>query len=218
MRTCDFPFVCTRISPWLMFSLVAGSMLFHPGARADDEGIYGKPAPPDSAFVRIFNPSINDLRDARIANEVFPEISAYETSEWVFLPPGRYTLSAGAASQALTLEKGLFYTAVLQGNGFSVHANERYRNRLKALIILYNETGNGPLSLRTADGKTPVIENVAEKAFGTREVNAIKTGFSLYRGSERIAEVRPVNLERGKAFSLFLTGSGRQPMPTWVVN
>jgi alginate O-acetyltransferase complex protein AlgF len=198
--------------------LMGAALLTLRAARAGDEGLYGPAAPPGSAFVRVFNGTSQSILDAKIGPEDFNEISPFDASEFTFLPPGNYTLSAGAVKQGVSLQADRFYTASIIGGKVQLIDNERYNNRMKALVIVYNLAGGGDLSLRTADGKTPVVDKVAPNSSGQREVNAIKAQLALFRGNDRVAPVRTVNLERGRAFSLFVAGTAEQPVPVWVVN
>ena len=186
-------------------------------ARAGDEGVYGPVAPPDAAFIRVFNATAQPELEARVGDKVLGEIPAFGASEFVFVPEGAHTLSAGKATQPLNLKRGKYYTAALEGSQWRVIENERYGNRLKALVIVYNLVDGATLSLRTPDGK-PVVENVAANGFGSREVNAVKVSLALFDGPKKVADVRPMNLERGRAFSLFVAGSREQPVTSWVVN
>ena len=187
------------------------------GSATADEGLYGPAAPPGSAFVRVFNNTPHDLRDVRVGEKGLPEIQPFGASEFVFLPPGSVTLTAGAAKQPLSLAKDTYHTAVVGGGeGVRVIDNGRWSSRLKSLVILYNLLDGGPVDLRTADGK-PVVDAVAPGAAAQREVNAVRVNLALFRDGKKVADVRPVNLERGKSFSLFVTGSDAQPLPVWVV-
>lgn len=186
-------------------------------SRAGDEGVYGPVAPPNSAFVRVFNATAQPELQAKIADKTLDEIPAYGASEFVFLPPGKYTLTVGAASQPVTLEANKFYTAALEGKELRLLDNERYTNRLKALVIVYNLVDGSTLSLKTPDGK-PVVENVGPNSIGSREVNAVKVTLALFDGAKKVADVKPMNLERGRAFSLFVAGNKDQPVTSWVVN
>jgi alginate O-acetyltransferase complex protein AlgF len=188
-----------------------------PPARAGDEGVYGPAAPPDSAFVRVFNATAQPELEARIGDKVISEVPAFGASEYTFLPAGAYTLSAGKASQQVTLKQGKYYTAALEGTQWRMIENERFANRLKALVLVYNLVDGATLSLRTAEGRD-VVENVAANTFGSREVNAVKVNLALFDGPKKVADVRPMNLERGRAFSLFVAGSRDQPVTSWVVN
>jgi len=204
----------------LALALVMGTVLAlaATAARAGDEALYGPAAPPGSAFVRVFNGTAQSINDAKVGVEDFNEVPPFDASEFTFLPPGTHVLTAGAVKQSLTLKPDRFYTAAIIDGKVKLLDGERYGNRMKALVIVYNLVDGGELSLRTADGKTPVVDKVAPNASGQREVNAVRTQLALYRGEQRVAAVRPVSLERGRAFSLFVTGSAEQPVPVWVVN
>lgn len=197
--------------------LAALSLAPSPPAAAGDEGVYGPAAPPDAAFVRVFNGTAQPELEARVGDKVLSEIPAFGASEFVFLPAGRHTLTAGKVSEPLSLQRGKYYTAALGPGGLRLIENERYTNRLKALVIVYNLVDGSTLSLRTADGQG-VVEGVKANAFGTREVNAIKVSLALFDGTRKVADVRPMNLERGRAFSLFVAGSREQPVTSWAVN
>lgn len=184
---------------------------------ADDEGIYGPNAPPQSAFMRLFNATPHPLPGVRLGAEDIGEIAAYGASEFVFVPPGPYSLAVNGARQTFQLAPNRYYTAVLRDGKLHLLDNERYRNRLKALVIVYNLL-DGELSLRTADGRTTVVEKVAPSKLGTREVNPVRTSLALFKGTERLADVKSVTFERGRAFSLFVAGTAEQPVPVWVVN
>lgn len=186
-------------------------------ARGGDEGVYGPAAPPDAAFIRVFNATAQAELQARIADKVLDDIPAFGASEFVFLPAGKYTLSAGPASEAVALKPGRYYTAAIEGKAFRVLENDRYNNRLKALVIVYNLVDGSTLSLKTADGR-PVIENVAANSSSSREVNAVKVNLALFDGARKVSDVKPMNLERGRAFSLFVAGDREQPVTTWIVN
>ncbi len=84
-------------------------------------------------------------------------------------------------------------------------------------MIVYNLIDGTTLSLKTPDGRG-VVEDVKANAFGTREVNAVKVSLALFDGQKKVADVRPMNLERGRAFSLFVAGSRDQPVTSWAVN
>lgn len=186
-------------------------------ARAGDEGVYGPAAPPDAAFVRVFNATAQPELAARLGDKVLDEIPAFGASEFVFLPEGSHALVAGKVNQKLALKRGKFYTAAIEPGGVRLLENERYTNRLKALVIVYNLIDGTTLSLKTPDGRG-VVEDVKANAFGTREVNAVKVSLALFDGQKKVADVRPMNLERGRAFSLFVAGSRDQPVTSWAVN
>ncbi|MDP3857033.1 MAG: alginate O-acetyltransferase AlgF [Stagnimonas sp.] len=183
-----------------------------------DEGLYGAAAPPGSAFVRVFNATPQTLEGIRVGDQTLDELAPQAASDFVFLPAGSPDLSAGGASLSLSLVSGRYYTVVREPRGFTVLDNARHGNRLKALVLFYNLTDGKALGLKTADGSAAVVDGVQPASYGAREVNAIRAQLAVYDGSSKVADARPMGLERGRAYSLFATGPASAPQLTWVVN
>jgi len=193
------------------------SLALAPAAGAGDEGVYGPAAPPNSAFLRVFNATPQGSAEAHVADKIIADIPDFGASEFVFLPPGAHTLTVAGKSLPVTLDRNRYYTAALTTDGIRLIDNERFTNRLKSLVILYNLTDSPALNLRASDGRA-VVEPVSPSKAGSREVNAVKVNLDLYDGDQKISAVKPVTLERGKAFSLFVTGSKSNPASIWAVN
>lgn len=202
----------------MVVALLAAVSMTGTVARAGDGGLYGPAAPPGSAFIRVFNASDTEELTARVGNESIADIRAWGASDFIFLPAGTHPLSAGGASDSVTLAPGRYYTAVAGAGGVKLLDNDNSGNRLKALLILYNLTGNGALSLRTQDGGTVVIPDVATSTSGKREVNPSKVRLAVYDGDRKVGDAPPVSLARGQAFSLFVVGDGAAPRMAWAVN
>lgn len=210
--------VLTRQSRWSVAALCLLMLFTSPVTRAaGDGGLYGPAAPPGSAFIRVFNASDADF-DARVGNETLSDVGAWQASDFAFLPAGSHTLSAGAASQSVDLSAGRYYTAVVGKSGVQLVNDDNSGNRLKALLILYNMAGTAPLSLRTQDGKTVVVPDVARGVSGKREVNPTKVQLAVYAGDTKLADAPPVALARGQAFSLFVVGEAAAPRLVWTIN
>lgn len=197
-----------------LFALCAGAVLSLP-AQA---GLYPPAAPPGSAFLRVFNATPQARLSARIGDKPLPDTTALQASSYVFLAPGSYALKLGASQKDVTLQPARCYTAALETEGIQVFEQDCFNSQLKSLVSLYNLVDDRALSLKTADGSTAVIENVSGNAAGHREVNPLKASLALYDGASKLAEAKPVALERGKAFSLFVTGSASAPTLVWVGN
>lgn len=205
--------------PLWMIAAIAVAVLaaWNPG-WAGDGGLYGPAAPPGSAFVRVFNASAADDVDARVGNQTLADIRAWNASEFIFLPAGTHPLSAAGTEGTLTLAAARYYTAVVGNGPLRLLDDDNAGNRLKALVILYNLTGKDAISLRTQDGRTAVIGDVANNASGRREVNPAKVQFAVFSGESKIADAPMVSLARGQAFSLFVVGDASAPRLSWAVN
>jgi len=188
-------------------------------ATSASAGLYPPAAPPGSAFVRVFNGTTQPKIPAQIGDKNVGDTAAMEASSYVFLPPGSYPAKIGGASQNITLQGSKCYTAALE-NGGAVHLFEQdcFNSQLKSLLSVFNLVDGANVSLKTADGSQAVIENVAANASGHREVNPVKVNLAVYNGATKLADAKPVTLERGKTFSLFVTGSSSQPVLIWSVN
>lgn len=203
---------------WMLAALCLMALLTPHLTMAGDGGLYGPAAPPGSAFIRVFNASDADDIEAKVGNETIPDIRAWNASEFIFLPAGTHALSAAGSQDSLTLAPGRYYTAVAGNGPVRLLDNENTGNRLKALVILYNLTGDKALSLRTQDGGTTVIGDVAKDGSGKREVNPAKVQLAVYSGDQKLADAPPVTLARGQAFSLFVVGDASAPRLSWAVN
>lgn len=201
-----------------ILAMVAMMFMTSMVAQAGDGGLYGPVAPPGSAFIRVFNASDTDELTAKVGNESIADIRAWNASDFIFLPAGTHRLVAGSSDQSVTLAAGRYYTAVAGSGSVKLLDNDNSGNRLKALLILYNLTGNRALSLRTKDGGTEVIPGVAAAASGKREVNPSKVQLAVYDGDKKLADAPPVTLARGQAFSLFVVGDAGAPRLAWAVN
>lgn len=197
--------------------VMLAAMLVIPAGKAGDKALYGPEAPPGSAFIRVFNASGTPEVVPKVGNEVLDEVEAWEAGEFGFVPAGNYPMQVGTAQSQVTLQADRYYTAVSDGSAIHLIENERFDNRLKALVILYNLT-DADLSLRTADGTVKVIEPVAQDRSGQREVNPARVELALYDQERKLATAPQVNLARGKAFSLFAVGTAAEPRLVWASN
>lgn len=196
----------------------AGLLLLSTNATADDAALYGPEAPPGSAFIRVLNATDTPELDAQVGSAQFESVRSWTVSAFDFVPAGATTLSAGSAHSNLQLASDRFYTAVIAPGGVQLFENERYRNRLKALLVLYNLTDAEKLGLRTPDGKTAIVESAARNNFSTREVNPARTRLALYAGDQRSADTPLLTLNRGKALSVFVVGAAASPRVVWSEN
>ena len=187
-------------------------------ATTASAGLYPPAAPPGSAFVRVFNGTTQPKVSAQIGDKNVGDTAALEASPYIFLAPGTYTAKIGSASSSVPLQGSKCYTAALEQSGVHLFEQDCFNSQLKALVSVFNLVDGANVSLKTADGGQGVVENVAANASGHREVNPVKASLALYNGATKLADAKPVTLERGKTYSLFVTGSAAQPALIWSVN
>lgn len=181
---------------------------------AGDAALYGPTAPKGSAFVRVYNASGQQV-NSTIGNNKAADVSAGKGTAFEFMPGGQYTAKLGSESLPVNLAGDHYYTIVKTASGTSKLVEEgAFTNKQKALVRVQN-LSDKPLALKTADGKE-VIPAVAPNGHGEREINPVKVSLALFDGANKVADLKPVNLERGKATVLFVTGQGTSLNPAWV--
>ncbi|WP_248917361.1 alginate O-acetyltransferase AlgF [Pseudomonas entomophila] len=180
-----------------------------------DAALYGPSAPKGSTFVRLYNASSAPAA-ASVGNTQIKQVGAQASSDFSFLPGGDYTAQVGGKSVPVKLAADKYYTLVNSSGGNPQLIEEPpFKNKQKALVRVQN-LSDQPLSLKTADGKTEVVQPVAAKGRGEREINPVKVNLALYAGDKKVGDVKPVALARGEAAVLYVTGSGGSLSPVWV--
>ena len=111
-------------------------------------------------------------------------------------------------SQIKTLKEGQYYTALQRGDtGRVVLKDPTTNDRAKALLVFYNATTRENLSLKTSDGKISIIEGVAPWQNASREINAVRIGFSIHDENEELISTEEKVIDRGSAYAIILRES-----------
>ncbi len=189
---------------------VIGVFLLLPGlvAAQNSNGLYGAAAPDDAGFVRIVHGGGADpLRDIWIGATRFSEVAPESASPYRPVDPGIHQILIGDQSQEIIPRRGSYYSVVVDRRRLVVLEDPEHTRPDRAQIFLYNFWDEGPLSLRTADGATTLIEPVAHEASGVIEVNPVPVELALFHGGERIAQVGDPELRRGQSYSVFVFGA-----------
>ncbi|MDH4557893.1 alginate O-acetyltransferase AlgF [Pseudomonas sp. BN417] len=184
-------------------------------ANADEGGLYGPKAPKGSAFVRAYNAGSSEL-SVNVGNTALTDVPPQGSSDFKFLPAGNYSAQVGSGNLSVKLEADRYYTLVNQaGKDPQLVEEPAFRNKQKALLRVQN-LSDAKLTLKTADGKTPVVADVAPQGRGEREINPVKVGLALFDGDRKVSDLKPVSLQRGEVVCLYITGSGGKLSPVWV--
>ncbi len=184
-------------------------------ALADDAAFYSPAAPRGSTFVRLYNAS-NEEVSANVGSASLEDVGPLASTEFRILPGGKYNARVGAQSLAVKLGANRYYTLVnLPGGQPRLVEEKPYRNRQKALLRVQNLSDTA-LTVKTADGKTPVVENVAPQSSGDREINPVKVNLALFAGNRKVSDLTPVAFNRGEVVCLYVTGSTGRLAPVWV--
>ena len=189
------------------------SLLVPLSAQAGEDALYAAEAPDGATFIRVVNADVSGtIPQAEIGGKVIKDIDPMAASPYIYLPEGTYKLSVGDQSKPITMGKDRFYTAVVLDSGeLKILSDKTFKNPRKALISFYNLTGDGGVSLKTADGKVSVVDPLDPLSVANREINAVKVSLGAFAGGQAVAQTPPVNLQRGKVFSFFVIDAGGSP-------
>lgn len=177
--------------------------------------LYAAAAPANSAFVRVYNNTANAGLPVQIGSAAQPALMAYSAGDYQFLPPGEVVVRAGSHQKTLTLVANHYYTAVVSREGLAPYELSGVLNRLKAMVAIFNLMPETTLSLKTADGKATVFDGVAPGLAAQREINPLKLTLAVFDKATLLGAAPPVALDRGKVFSLFVSGSAASPVMVW---
>jgi alginate O-acetyltransferase complex protein AlgF len=177
--------------------------------------LYAREAPPNSAFIHIFNATPVGGVNAQIGDKSQPPLLPYAASTYIFLPPGNFLVQAGSHKQSFTLEANHYYTVACTADGLQLFEFHEPLTGLKATIAFFNLLSGTTLALKTADGTTAVFDAVAPNTSTQRPINPLRINLALFAGDRKVADVPPVELERGRSFSLFAGGSLAVPIVVW---
>lgn len=182
-------------------TFIVGLLLLVSAAAAQDEGLYAPAPPADAAFVRVLNAGAGAVTPT-LGGTAFEALAAGTVSSYRVVLQGSTELAAGDVTGALEVEAGRFYTVLLTDEA-ALLEDPALQNRAQALLLLYNVSG-APVSLKTADGATDVISEVAPGEVGSIEVNAISVAFGAFSGDAALSTFDEVQLGRGAAYSTFV--------------
>ncbi|WP_166365059.1 alginate O-acetyltransferase AlgF [Pseudomonas akapageensis] len=198
------------------FALVAGlSVISIQAFAGGDAALYGPTAPKGSTFVRIYNAGNQDV-SASVGTTNLNEVKPQASSDFSYMPQGDYSAKVGSQTLPVKLASDHYYTLVYNvGGPLQLVDEPPFKNRQKSLVRVQNLSDKA-LTLKTADGKTDVVKDVAAKGRGEREINPVKVSLALYAGDTKVSDLKPVALERGEAAVLYVTGTGSSLSPVWV--
>jgi hypothetical protein len=165
-------------------------------ARADESGLYAKPAPDDASFVRFVG--FKDATSTTFAGKTF-DLS--EEANNAYVP---------VSSSLLTdIPNGSYITVLRNADGQDDVITEGARDtRSKVHLFLVNGTDTA-LDLRLADNSATVIDGVGVGQSGQRGVNPLSVTLGVFsHDGQTPLETFEVTLKRGQNISFVADDRG----------
>lgn len=171
------------------------------------EGLYGPQTPQDTAFVRFVH-AATDIPEATftVAGVPYATTAYLDVTPYDMLAEGSHTIRVNDLTTDITTEIGGFYTVVLMPEELRVITDTPLEDLAKARIFLYNLSALDTLDLRTADGETDVLTDVAAGSSSSIEVNPADVTLAVFHQGEGVQELSGLQLERGAAHGVFVMG------------
>ncbi len=196
----------------LLLGLIGGSV----PALANEAGLYDPAPPPGSSYLRLINANAKGAISLSLDGSAFVSAPEASASDYIVVPQGAKSAGFGGKDLTVTLGAGKFYSIVVSAGQGRLVEDPILKSRAKALLRMYNLTAKTALSLKTADGKVAIIDNVAAAAASDREVSGATLKLAVFDGAAKLAETPEVAIKRGFVYSVMAIGSGDSIKAVWV--
>lgn len=173
--------------------------------RMDAEGprsVYGPSAPGDSAFVRLINLLPDPVRVGLGATIIGPVAHA-EVTPYRPVVPDIYLVRIKGQEREVVPKSGTYLTIASTPGGIVLFDDPPHTDPARAQLFLYNLTAIPSISLKSADGRTPVIPDVRLGRSGSVVVNAVSVRLAVFNGKSLVKPLDVLELKRGSSFSVF---------------
>jgi len=178
---------------------------------AADAALYAKRPPSDAAFFRVVNTSDSLPVEVRLNGQLLAHLRPLTVSHYGFAESGPIHLQINSETLTLPFTHGGTMTLLWDGKHSATITEQPFTSRKKARLKLFN-IGYEQLSLKTANGKTVVIDSVAANQYGYRDVNALALPFAVYEKTTKLLTTDKIALHRGKATSIFVIQIANAPV------
>lgn len=180
-----------------------------------DAALYTDLAPPGSAFVRLINADASVAGDLQVGDFSLAKVSFCEASPYVFFPPGVKTLQMAGLKLEQDFAADSFYSAVVSKGKIQLLQDTYFKNKRKALVVMYNLLPEQPLSLMANDGKVEVVAAVPAGGHKEREINAVTLQAEVASDAGVLFKPPAQVLSRGNVFSLLVCENQGKPLARW---
>lgn len=191
----------------LRLALGASLGLIPAAVLAQEGSLYAPPPPADAAAVRAVPAGAGAI--IQVGGVTLQAKPGYP-SGYRHVKQGQLPVKVGGQAVAKPFVAGRYYSLVAGNFGrdkFRIFADPK-PSLSKATVVFYNLSALDGVSLKTADGKITLQQNVAHGVSVSREVNPLRVGFAVYQGARKLGTVAPLQLRRGASLGIFLTQAG----------
>ena len=175
---------------------VAGSAM---PALAQDGGLYPAPSAPDASYLRLIEPGL----DSAVIDGHDVTVSDKGITPYVEISPGKISLTAGEGSVDVEAGANTHYS---YADGHLI--KDMVKNSpAQADLLLYNLTDMETFDLYVVEADTAALSDVAPGGHAGVGLKAPLTlTFEIHKDGKTLAALDPVNLRRGTAVTIVMSG------------
>ncbi|MCE0506964.1 alginate O-acetyltransferase AlgF [Roseivivax sp. GX 12232] len=177
-------------------------------ALAQDAGLYPEPSSPDASFLRVIGAEAD--RVAIAGTEVTPGDAG--VTPYVEAAPGEVTLRLGEEETTVELGANTHYT-FLAGTEAGLIEDKVKDSPAQADLLLYNLSTLESFDLYALEAETAALSDIAPEGHDGVGLKAPLTlSFEVRQEKEPLVALDPVELRRGTATTVVLTGEGAEAL------
>lgn len=177
-------------------------------AAAQDIKAYG--VPEDISYIRVMNFSNDPLEGYKINGQEIDTIGFQKIGKYYPLKGYSARLHHQDAVTEKDIKPGRFYSFVQMSGTREIlfFEEEKLLNPAKAFIHFYNLTDRPSLELKANEGKI-LVTLAKQNDLGSSDINAVPAKVAIYANRSLVAEVPEIKLEKGKATTIVVVGTGK---------
>jgi hypothetical protein len=172
-------------------------------ALAQDDSLYPDPASPDASFLRVIAPQADAVTVA--GTELAPDGTG--VTPYAEVAPGAVEIDLAGQTESIELGANTHYT-YLAGAGEPVLIEDAVEDSpAQADLLIYNLSDHAALDVFAVEADTEALSDVAPDSHAGVGLKAPMTlTFEIREDGETLAALDPVDLRRGTATTIVVTG------------
>ncbi|EPX86006.1 alginate O-acetyltransferase AlgF [Salipiger mucosus] len=190
----------------LSASMIAAALALP--ANAQDDSLYPDPSAPDASFLRVILPDGATATVDGTAVEA-PEAGVTAYAE---VSPGEVEIAVDDTTQTVEVGANTHYTWTAAAAEPALVTDMVEDSPAQADLLMYNLSEADPVTLYAVEGETAALEGVET---GTHDGVGLKAPltltFEIRQDGETLTSLDPVDLRRGAATTIVVTGPADAP-------
>ncbi|HEX2862922.1 MAG TPA: alginate O-acetyltransferase AlgF [Deinococcales bacterium] len=208
-------------------SLAVALSLTLPAALAAAPGLYSPEPPANSAFARFVPASLGGPNEDVYVDGTLraKNLAPGKPSNYLVVTAGSHSVKVSTAGKTdslatytLQAEAKRFYTLPVQDGKVTLLSDGTNKDKLKALLAVYNLAASGNVNVTTADGSTKVFTGVAPGTARSLAVNAVTVDLKVALGTAAPVTLKKTTFSSGGAYSIFVLAGKDGPSVGLVQN